>query len=176
VGAFLLFATISLWGFLGFSSQWLTGTGVFNLPSSLNWPAGTVSGAAVAVNGNYFVPLVAIGRVQVYDQQLRFLHGWNLATGGKEFTVHTEPDGRIWIVDYRKQVRWFNGDGKELEKNQIEPPPEEDPDAAHAHGTTLQIPTAAPMLVFTSPILAWLVAAFGGLGMAMVRKLIQSGK
>ena len=170
--AVCLFAAICLWGLVGFSAQWITATKAFHLSSQFNWPAGTVHGAVLAPDGRYLVPLPDIGRIQVYDAQLNFLYGWNLETRSKTFSIAMEHDGAIRVVDTYHHVSRFREDGIKLESRKVEDLPEETSEPSASNGSTLQIPTSPPLLVFSSPLIASGVFLFGGLALAGFKKMV----
>jgi hypothetical protein len=173
VFVFILFGFIGLWGVIGFGTQWIIGAGALKLPQSFNWPAGWVRGAVLDSDGNYIVPIIPVGRIQIYDSQLHFLRGWSMATGGKDFTLYAEPGQLVRMVDYRKQQFWFSEDGTIQKEANAEVPQDEEQESSSLPAPSMQIPTAPPFLVFASPIVAWIVAVFGCVGMAMVQKILS---
>lgn len=75
--------------------------GVLKLSDSIQWPAGDRDGVMRTPDGIYVVPLVWVGRVQLYDQQWRFLRGWHVDANAGFFKVECPPGGTIEVFAAR---------------------------------------------------------------------------
>jgi hypothetical protein len=160
-------------GIGGFFAQWLVGTGTLPLPNSFQWPTGRVRGIAKTQNGAYVVPLVPTSRVQVYDADWHFLHGWNVDTGGKSFTIEVTPDE---IIDVRtnRYLYSFSQDGILLNKEDVELPPGVYWSPPSPRGEAVMVPTRPFLVIFSHPFFSWGVAIAGAIGMAFVRMAARS--
>lgn len=91
------FGALTVLGAGGFFACMLSAEGILKLAKHREWPAGYVEGIAKTSQGEYIVPLVPSGRIQLYDSQWHFLRGWNVDAEGGEFTVHSAPDHDIEV-------------------------------------------------------------------------------
>src|ERR1700674_3351808 len=99
-------------GSSGFFAEMMSGEGFVRLAKSYEWPAGYVSGVKTTGDGIYVVPLVAEGRIQLYDSRWHFLRGWNVDARGGDFKVNTLPDAQIEVLTARGEHQYtFNENG-----------------------------------------------------------------
>jgi hypothetical protein len=154
-------------GIGGFLLPMLSSVGPLRLPASYEWPAGYVRGVARTADGKYVVPLVAYGRVQIYDSRWHFLQGWNVDAKGGGFRVQTSPDGVIEVFFLRGDIshRSYTEEGELL-------PPKDPQDpyrVAPRSGQSMIVPAAAVFWVFSSPCISILLAIIGFAGLAAMR-------
>jgi len=168
-----LMGLLAFVGIGGFFAQWLVGTGTLPLPNSFQWPAGRVRGIAKTQDGIYVVPLVPISRVQIYDADWHFLRGWNVDTGGKDFTIEVTLDG---VIDIRtsRYLYSFSQSGTLLNKEDVEMPLGGYWSSPSSRGEAVMVPTSPFLLIFSHPFFSWGVAMAGWIGMAFVRVAARS--
>lgn len=152
----------------GFFAAALSAAGVFKLSSSVEWPAGYVSGVMTTADGKYVVPLVPAGRVQLYDAQWHFLRGWNVDAQGGNFKVKCPADGTIEVLTARGQRRYIFTQAGQLLSNVSLSSDEYSSNDAGAQ--SVAVPTSLLLSVFSSPFLSWAVGVIGMIGMVLVRK------
>jgi hypothetical protein len=156
VASFLL-----LLGATGFFGAAFSAMGGLNwLPNSFEWPVGSVDGVVKTREGLYVVPHTSSGRIQIYDREWRFLHGWHVAAGGGVFKLDVNPEGAIVVFTARGNWRYlFTKDGQLISKEKYSPPtlysslPE--------RGERADVPNAPWLWSFTNPLLSWIVVVFG---------------
>jgi hypothetical protein len=152
----------------GFFAAGLSATGVIKLPASREWPAGYVSGVVTTGHGDYIVPLVPSGRVQLYDAQWHFIRGWNVDAAGGDFKVEYSPDALIEVFTARGNHHYsFTGEGRLIVPARILP----ETFASLPRGDSVVVPTSPLLWVFSSPFLSWGVAVIGFIGLAALKKI-----
>lgn len=150
-----------------FFAQALCTTGVIKLPSSLQWPAGYVSGVVATEDGKQIVPLTPVSRVQIYDSQWHFITGWYVNTGGGDFRVQSAPDGMIEVFTARGRRHYsFSQDGHLISSESYSGGFESVPS-----GESLVVPTSPFLWVFSSPLLSWSVGAIGLVGLIVTKTI-----
>ena len=163
---------VALWllvgiGGAGFFAPFLCAQELFDLPASLEWPAGYVSGGAATADGKYIIPVVPAARVQIYDSNWRFIRGWNVKTGGGDFKVQSAPDGMVEIYTARGAMHYlFDQDGHWLSSEGMAQPYSWLPE-----GQSFWVPTPLWLWAFSSPFLSWLIMASGIAGLAMKERI-----
>ena len=156
----------------GFFAAGLSAVGVLKLPSSVEWPAGYVTGVVTMADGKYVVPLVPPGRVQLYDPQWHFLRGWHVDAEGGDFRVRCSPDGLIEVFTARGNHYYsFKENGELISATTAT---DSEFSSLQNTGRSVVVPTPAPLWFLSSPFLSWGVALVGMAGMALVRKLARS--
>jgi hypothetical protein len=159
-------------GAAGFFATGLSAVGVLNFPRSFQWPAGYVSGVMRMPDGNVVVPLVPAGRLQLYDPQWRFLRGWQVNASGGDFRVECTPAGTIEVLTARGRRHYSFTESGDV----ISDVPSSDSGsdafyAPHAEGQSVVVPTSPLLWVFSSPFFCWGVAAVGGVGIVVAKRL-----
>ena len=70
-------------GVTGFLGAGFSSAGGLNwLPSSFEWPVGSVDGVVTTKDGLHVVPHTPSGRIQIYDSGWHFTRGWRVDAGG----------------------------------------------------------------------------------------------
>ncbi len=159
-------------GMGGFLAQSLVGTGALPLPNSFQWPAGNVKGVAKTPDGIYVVPLVPASRVQLYDSQWRFLFGWSVDTGGKDFIVGSTPDGVIEVRTSAYEYS-FSQDGRLLNKERARMSVDESRSILSFSSQSVAVPTSPYLWIFSSPFLSWGVGVLGMIGLRSASRAIR---
>lgn len=115
-----IFLLVGTWSFLGASAA---ATGALPwIPNSFEWPVGWSSGVATTTDGLYVVPHEPAGRVQLYDQNLRFVRGWQVGAFGGSFKVASGSDGRIEVHTARQDMLYvFDSTGRLLSSTKNPP-------------------------------------------------------
>lgn len=100
--AYALFSAVLLYGYIGVFGQLAAGKGGLSfIPASFEWPVLRPETTGLDSKGNTVVGLVWSGRVQVYDDQGRFLRGWFVASSGKRFKLQVTPSDQIEVFTQR---------------------------------------------------------------------------
>ena len=143
-----------------FGSALLSVIGNDILPENFEWPVGKSKNVIHVLNKYYVVPHLSTNRVQVYNNNLEFIRGWNIEAGGGVFKIQNS-DSNILIYTARGDNKYlYDINGKLLlsekytEKGQTY-------SSFFLDGQTVNIPTPVPLLVFSSPFLSWLCAVIG---------------
>lgn len=158
-------------GSAGFFAAALSAEGIIKLPKSYEWPAGYVSGVTVTSDGDYLVPLVSEGRVQVYDSHWHFLCGWNVEALGGEFTVAATKEGTVEVFTARGKHRYsFTKNGDLISASTAA----ESYDALPDGGQSVVVPTSPILWVFSSPFISMGVVVLGLIGLRIARKLVRA--
>ncbi|HLK53947.1 MAG TPA: hypothetical protein VKU42_10865 [Candidatus Angelobacter sp.] len=162
-------------GASGFFAILLVSTGTIPLPNSFEWPAGDVRGVVETSDGKYLVPLVPVGRLQIYDSSWRFLRGWQVDNNGGSFTVDYSPDNEIFVSTSRVQHRYgsvdearryvFTENGKLI--SELIP----NSSGVAESGEYISVPTWRLLWIFSSPFLSGGFALIGILGLWAAEKL-----
>lgn len=74
--------------------------GLSFVSGSFEWPLLSTAGAVENARGMRFVPMIAPGRIQVYDREGEFLRGWFLPASGGGFKLHVAKNDDK-LVGYR---------------------------------------------------------------------------
>ncbi len=155
-------------GACGFFGAALSAEGVLQFPRSFEWPVGYVNGVRTALSGNYVVPLVPSGRVQIYDGQWHFLRGWHVAAHGGDFKVEAREPDRIEVFTARGQHHYtFTDNGDLIAAATFS----EDFYSLPSGGPYIVVQTSLFGWIFSSPFLSWATALIGFVGLAIVKKL-----
>jgi YD repeat-containing protein len=148
-------------GTVGFFGSALSALGGLNwLPRSFEWPTGYVSGVVSLPSGGHLVPHTPSGRVQVYDQDWRFLHGWHVDAGGGTFKLQLASNDRIEVITARGNWRYtYTLAGDLISRvNYLPATYSSFPDCGESQVT----PTRSWLWVFTSPFISVAVSLMGG--------------
>jgi hypothetical protein len=158
---------LCLIGFGGFFVEMLSGAGIFTLPKSFEWPAGYASGVKTTSGGEYVVPLVPEGRVQIYDSNWHFVRGWNVDAMGGDFKVAPTPHRTVEVYTARGQHHYsFTETGDLLTSANLS----ESFWSLPNDGQTVVVPTSLFLWVFSGPAISWGVGVLGFIGLALVKK------
>ncbi len=155
----LVAGAIMVVGIAGFCGQGVLSAFGNWLPDSVEWPVGLGEGIAVATNGDYVVPLVAINRIQLYDAHWHFIRGW-YADVGKGLKVYPLPGNRIGAVAQGYEI--FTSHGYLLARGTF-------PSVAASvavynkipNGMSHLVPTPLWLWPLTGPFASWVTAVAG---------------
>lgn len=158
-------------GAAGFFGPALSAAGGLNwLPGSFEWPVGNADGVVSMPDGTSVVPHTPSSRVQVYDQDWRFVRGWHVDAGGGTFKLLPAGDDRIDVITARGTWRYtYSLSGELIARVNYAPASYTSfPD----RGQRRVVPTLAWLWIFSSPFIAWAVTiAGGGILIALERKM-----
>jgi hypothetical protein len=156
LAAIALFAV----GAAGFFGSFIAANGGMSwLPSTVELPAGRVSGVVTMADGTRVVPLPHAGRVQLYDGDWRFQRGWQVDAAGGTFVVDALGDGTIQVVTARLQRKYeFDRDGHLLSSR---PSGDRDFDEFRRKGHSEVVPTNPLLWVWSGPFASWLTMMAG---------------
>jgi len=171
----LLAAMLFTIGAVGFLGSALSSMGVFHWPNSFEWPAGYCSGVVTTPQGHFMVPLTRIGRVQIYDQDWKFVRGWNVDASSGAFKLFIKDTNHIQVVTVRgRRLLEYDFEGHLLSSSNYQPT---GTGAGYSSfpspGNTYIVPTPIYLWVFSSPFLSWGAAIAG---MAMLKLNAKWGR
>ncbi len=167
--AVALFGAVTIVGFGGFLGTMLAAVGMLRFPASFEWPAGHVSGIARTQEGVFVVPLVAPGRIQLYDPEWRFLRGWQVDALGGDFTVECAPDGILEVQTARGARHYSFTQNGDVVRETV---PSERSDASlRKTGESATVPTSPLLWVFSSPLYCWALGAIGIVGGIVLQRV-----
>jgi WD40 repeat protein len=150
----------------GFFGTILLAIGVLKPSNTFQWPPGYVTGIVRTPDGKYVVPLVPVGRVQLYDPQWRFLRGWDVDANAGSFKIACASNGTIEVFAARGLHQYsFAQDGTLISVSSL--PTDFDLDASD--GLSMVVPTSPLLWIFSSPFLLWGLAAIGMLGLQALK-------
>jgi hypothetical protein len=153
--------TLLALGALGFFGTAFFAFGSFNqLPRSFEWPIGYASGV-VSIADHFIVPHTPSGRVQVYDRNWQFLHGWGVDAGAGTFKLHITPTNRIHVITARRQMHYTYDLHGTLLASETYADHGQSYSSFPSEGGAYLVPTRLWLWTFTSPIYSWLVLAIG---------------
>lgn len=154
-------------GSVGFFAEAMSGVGIIKLPKFYECPAGYASGVQKTTSGLYVVPLIAEGRVQLYDSNWHFLRGWNVDALGGDFEVAPTPDGNIEVFTARGEHQYsFTENGDMLSTSSLS----DSFWSLPKDGQTVIVPTSPLLWAFSSPVISWGIAVLGFIGLGIVKK------
>ena len=166
--AILVCGALVVIGAVGFFGQMLLAIDVIKIPKSVEWPAGYVKGVIATQEGLNVVPLEPSGRVQVYDRDWHFLHGWHIDASGGSFKVLSTRPGIIEVFTGRGRRHFtYSEDGQLLAS---EAPYVESIAAIDNGGIATTVPTKSFLWPFSSPFLSWALVLIGFLGIWIIKK------
>jgi len=147
-------------GGAGFFGPALSAAGGFNwLPVPFEWPVGQVDGVITTPDGTHVVPHTPSGRVQVYDQDWRFVRGWLVDAGGGTFKLEFSGNDRLEVITARRSLRHTYTLGGDLIASVNYSP------ATYSSFTErsqrVAVPTRLWLLVFSSPFYSWVCILIG---------------
>ena len=135
--------------------------GLRRVSSNFEWPVGSAKGVLIMPNKELVVPLEAIGRIQIYDANTKFLRGWWVdgGKGGIKFKLAGTNMFEAWIT--RDDARYlydldghlhFQGTYQLKDWNDL--PLQSEP---------ASIPTSWWLWSFEGPFHSWITMIIGGL-------------
>ncbi len=145
-------------GALGFFGAGLLATSNLETPQSFEWPIGNSDFALKYPDGTVVVSHEPSGRVQIYDQSLKFIRGWAVKADGGLFRLHPADGSTFYIYTARNDMKYhYNLNGKLLSSQKYSGVYPKD-----SHQLiSVSIPTPFYLMTFTHPGASWFVAAFG---------------
>lgn len=146
-------------GGLGFFGNAVAGTGGFLwLPKTFEWPVGYARNVLVLSDGSYVVPHKPINRIQVYDHDWKFKHGWWLKRRDiKVFALREADTNRVEVItSERRYVYDASGNLVSEEPNESKVMTENSESVRD-----MWVPTRCWLLPFTGPFLSWLTMVIG---------------
>lgn len=159
---------VVLLGFGGFFAQGFSAEGIVKLPRSYEWPAGYASNVITTAKGEYLVPVVAAGRVQLYNADWHFVRGWNVDALGGDFKVAANSSDTIGVFTARGKHHYtFNENGDLISSVQFSESFDSFPDT----GRSVVVHTPLLLWPFSNPFISVAVGTVGFLGLALVKKL-----
>ena len=167
-----LFVLIGIFGFFGSA---LSSLGAMNwLPKSFEWPIKYTSTAAKTNDGFYIVPHSPSGRIQIYDEKLKFIRGWPVYASGGVFKLNISENNLINAYTARGQWHYiFNLNGDLISKEKFTP---KTYDAFNSAGVYLSIPIAPWLIVFSHPFYSWILAIIGMIILIKLDKIMKRKK
>jgi hypothetical protein len=159
-----LCAFLMAYGIFAFFGQ---AGGLWFLGDSAEWPVLGTEDAVENARGEQFVPLVASGRIQVYDREGKFLRGWSVPTSGGAFKLHATKEGNLDVFMARGDRHLvFAADGTLLSDGHYRG---EDYDRLPA-GPSCRVEHSAAWYLWplTNPALAMLPGVVGLLGLGLL--------
>ena len=170
----IFFSLLFFLGCAGYLAQCALGVGLMKLPESCEWPVRNAVHAVQLEEGSFAVPLNAVGRVQIYDAEWRFVRGWQVPARGTGFRMDLMLDGTIRVLNSRQQASFYTESGQPLEaKNRSYNASE--PVGALPLDVPVRLAANPLQLMFASRLATWCVAAFGALGAFLIDRLARSG-
>jgi len=142
--------------------------GVVHLPNSYEWPAGYVTHVITAADGNYVVPLVDAGRVQIYDPHWRFLRGWNVNALGGGFKVAASPAGAVEVFAAKARRHYIFDENGDLISSV---PLLESDELLLDQGHALIVPTPIWLWPLSSPAISLALIGLGLLSLEVLKRL-----
>ena len=116
-------ACLMLVGSLAFFGQCAVKVGglVF-LGPSFEWPVGWATGVVRDSQGRYIVPVHFANRIQVYDPDGKFLHGWWIDGSSYDFALRIAKENAVEAYVARNDQRLlYSPEGRLLERTGISP-------------------------------------------------------
>lgn len=107
-------SVVTIVGIAAFFAPIATGAGQL-IPSSVEWPIGRSVDAVELASGHYAVAHDPTGRIQIYDQELRFVRGWHveIAGGAMELSIPPGQADVLQVYGHRtKQRSFYTVDGE----------------------------------------------------------------
>jgi len=150
-------------GGAGFFATGLLAVDFLKFPRSFQWPAGYVNGVVRTPDGKYIVPVVHAARVQVYDQEWRFLCGWHVNSFGRDFGVASTLKERIEVVAEGRHYS-YTENGDLISDKPLSRFASEIMHSFQGAGSSFLVPTSPFLLIFSSPLLCWATMVVGAVG------------
>ncbi len=166
-------ALCMLFGAVGFLGTGLSATGGLNwLPKSFEWPVGFADNVITTQSGLRIVPVQPSNRIQVYDARWQYLHGWQVDAHGGVFRLCRKEGERFFVITARGQLKYEFDSSGVLHFSGECPQEEYKKRFETAEGDAAWVPTFWPLLMFSHPLLSWLVAFAGFVTIGVVEKVV----
>lgn len=162
---------LAIVGGAGFFAIGLSAAGFLTLPNSFEWPAGYVCGIEKTPDGKYIVPLVPPGRLQIYDQDWRFVRGWHIAAHGGDFQASYSKAGLVDVYTGRQNHHYSFAENGELVSATTFT---EGLSPVQDAGECKVVPTPVFGWPLSSPLISWSLIGIGGVGLAIVRRVARN--
>jgi hypothetical protein len=154
-----LAALLAIIGAAGFFAPFALTTGALTLPPSFEWPVGLATGVVTMEDGSHVVPVESASRIQVYDSDWSFLHGWQADTGGGMIAVRDAGGGKIAVlVERGDALDVFDPEGELISSS---PLAADEPRPLQGGQGTRPLMTKPYLFPLWDPFIAWLLAALG---------------
>lgn len=147
-------------GTIGFFGSAISAVGGLNwLSESFEWPIKYTNHAIKTATDIHIIPHSASGRIQLYDNNLKFVKGWHVDAHGGTFKIHLSKDNNLNVYTARGQWHYiFDLDGSLISKEKYTPETYDD----FSGGTlNLSIPIAPWLIPFSHPFFSWCFIAAG---------------
>ena len=166
-------ASLLMLGSAGFICSGIAASGGMSfIPSRYELPMGWVSDAVQDSHGRYYCPKTETGRIQVYDEHRRFLHGWFVEASGGTFQLQIDSQDRLLVATARgRRLYWYDSEGILLSSGTYAPRAYKDYD--NYYRFPIYIHTPVYLLPFSSVVLAWTIGAIGMLVMGLSLKRLE---
>lgn len=148
-------------GASGFFGQGIVANGANWLPSSFEWPAGTVDDALIMTNGDHLILISGVARVQAYDGSWHFLRGWSVP---RALRLRLLGDGTIEALTKGEKGFVFDVHGNLISQRTYAAREFVDLENSLPHTGGVSVPTRSWLYIFSSPLLSWFVFAAGLVG------------
>lgn len=147
-------------GALGFFCTGFSALGGMNwLPKSFPWPVKYTWNATKANTDIYVVPIPPSGRIQLYDNNLKFIRGWPVEAFGGSFKINVSKENNINVYTSRGQRHYiFNLNGDLISQKIYTPKAY---DSFYGGMVNLSLPVSPFLLVFTHPFYSWIIVVLG---------------
>ncbi|MGL1956504.1 MAG: hypothetical protein OCD00_04210, partial [Colwellia sp.] len=136
------------------------------IPNSLEWPVGTSDNAIILKNNRYVIGHEPTNRIQFYDKNLEFEHGFFVNSASKGIRVISNDSDNFYVYQFSGNILYhFDYDGNLIEKGKYL-----DKDYPNKGSLEVTIPNSIILEPFTSPVKAWLLILLIGVGSFLVAK------
>ncbi|MFP4015969.1 MAG: hypothetical protein ACLFUI_02955 [Halanaerobiales bacterium] len=146
-------------GAVGFLGSFLSASGGLNwLPDSFEFPIGSAKNV-IKTDDYYIVPHVPYERIQIYNHELEFEKGWNIEAEGGVFTLAPLDNKKFIVYTARGAHKYiYTTEGSLLASENYNPLLYS---SLESNGIELIIPTFPLLLVFSHPIISFIIAVIG---------------
>jgi hypothetical protein len=143
--------------------------GLSFLPASFEWPVGTASGVVRDAADRYIVPHEPSSRVQVYDQDKKFVRGWAVEAKGGAFKLRLAGDDLLDVFTFSGKRHFaFRTDGTLVKDNGSYSASYSD--VAPESKLSVRFDTPFPLLPFADPRTAWTLTVLGAFGLLALNR------
>lgn len=155
---------LALFGGLGFlAAAFAAAGGLRWLPPNFEWPVGFANNVLTTPDGRHVVPHTAMGRIQVYDPDWKFVTGWFVDAGGGTFKIAIKGQSTIEVITARRHMRYlYTIHGYVVLAESYLPQSYSD---FPSPGKSVAVPTHWWLWPFTTPFFSWII---GAVGMALI--------
>ncbi len=158
-GAFLIIGGIGLLG------SGLSSVGGMNwLPNSFEWPLSGTHSALRFSSGEYAVSHTAVDRIQIYNEKMQFINGWQIDAQGGEFYLLPSQQASLYAFTVKGSKK-FEYD---LLGNLISSSTYEDPlTVGNDSREEIQFKVNPLLWPFSGPFAGWTICLVGALFLAV---------